>query len=184
MSGPAPREAARTAARETARPIGVIFVCLGNICRSPLAEGTFRAHVEAAGLAEHFTIASAGTIGHHVGDAPDPRSVAVAKRHRIDISAQRGRRFVRDDHQRFDYIVVMDASNHRDVLALRAAAGTASGSGSGSAQAAVTLLLDEIDGGFVPDPYYGTADDYQRVWELIHPATAALLARIRRERGL
>jgi protein-tyrosine phosphatase len=173
MSGPAPRE--------TARPIGVIFVCLGNICRSPLAEGTFRAHVEAAGLAEHFTIASAGTIGHHVGDAPDPRSVAVAKRHHIDISAQRGRRFVRDDHQRFDYIVVMDASNHRDVLALRAAA---AGTASGSAQAAVTLLLDEIDGGFVPDPYYGTADDYQRVWELIHPATAALLARIRRERGL
>lgn len=172
MSEPAPQAAAR--------PIGVIFVCLGNICRSPLAEGTFRAHVEAAGLAGHFTIASAGTIGHHVGEAPDPRSVAVAKRHHIDISAQRGRRFVRDDHHRFDYIVVMDASNHRDVLALRAAAGSATA----SHPATVTLLLDEIDGGFVPDPYYGTADDYQRVWELIHPATAALLARIRRERGL
>ncbi|MCB9529023.1 MAG: low molecular weight phosphotyrosine protein phosphatase [Myxococcales bacterium] len=162
-------------AKPTGEPVSVVFVCLGNICRSPLAEGAFRAHVEAAGLGARFVIDSAGTAGYHVGEGPDPRSVAVAKRAGVDISAQRARQLVRDDLGRFDHVVAMDGQNRRDLARLERLVGD---------RAAVSLLLDEVGGGQVPDPYYGGPEGFDRVWEMVHRATGALLDRIRRERGI
>lgn len=155
--------------------VGVLFVCLGNICRSPLAEGAFRAHVKAAGLGDRFEIDSAGTGGWHVGEAPDPRSVAEARRNGIDISRQRGRQLVRDDFARFAHIVVMDDSNRRNTLKLAR----------GDEARRVTRLLDEVPGGpdQVPDPYYGGEDGFTHVWDLVNTATAALLERLRAEHG-
>ncbi len=157
--------------------IGVLFVCLGNICRSPLAEGTFRAHVEAAGLGEHFEIDSAGTGGYHAGEGPDPRSVAEARKNGLDISGQRARKLVAADLDRFAYVVVMDDSNRRNTLRLART----------PAQAArVSRLLDEVHGGpsEVPDPYYGGPDGFTHVWNLVDDATGALLKRIRAARGI
>lgn len=159
------------------QPIGVLFVCLGNICRSPLAEGAFRAHVEAAGLTARFDIDSAGTAGYHAGERPDPRSVAEARKNGLDISGQRSRKLVRADFARFAHIVVMDASNRRNTLELAEGADDA---------AKVTRLLDEVRGGpsEVPDPYYGGRDGFTHVWTLVDGATAALLERIRAVHGL
>ncbi len=158
------------------RRVGVLFVCLGNICRSPLAEGAFRAHVEAAGLGDRFEIDSAGTGRWHVGEAPDPRSVEEARRHGIDISGQRARQFTTADYRRFDHIVVMDESNRCDVLV---------GVDDPADVARVSRLLDALDDGpeEVPDPYYGGPGGFRRVWTLVNDATGALLARIRRARG-
>lgn len=156
-------------------PVRVTFVCLGNICRSPLAEGAFRAHVTAAGLADRFEIDSAGTAGYHAGEGPDPRSVAVAKRMGHDIAQQRSRQFVEADFARFDYVIAMDGQNRRDLRRLAESAGQA---------ADVTLLMDEVGGGQVPDPYYGGADGFDRVWAMVYEATGALLDRIRRERSI
>jgi len=156
--------------------IGVVFVCLGNICRSPLAEGAFRAHVDAAGLGERFHIDSAGTGRWHVGEPPDPRSVSEARAHGVDIGRQRGRQLVRADFERFEHVVVMDDSNRRDASKLA----------DGAARGRLSRLLDEIPGGVreVPDPYYGGEDGFAHVWDLVHGATAALLDRIRRQHGL
>lgn len=156
-------------------PVRVVFVCLGNICRSPLAEGAFRAHVTAAGLADRFEVDSAGTAGYHAGEGPDPRSVAVAKRMGHDIARQRSRQFVEGDFARFDYVIAMDGQNRRDLRRLAESAGL-----SGDA----TLLMDEVGGGQVPDPYYGGPDGFDRVWAMVYEATGALLDRIRRERSI
>ncbi len=145
----------------------VCFVCLGNICRSPLAEGLFRHHVTQAGLQADFEIDSAGTGGWHVGEAPDRRSVEVARRHGLDISHQSARKFVAADLDRFDHVVAMDASNLSNIRRL------------GSGRAAVTMLLDETGGGEVPDPYYGAGDGFERVYTMVDAACAALLERLR-----
>ena len=88
------------------------MVCLGNICRSPLAEGILRSKVDTSLI----QVDSAGTAGYHIGNPPDPRSVAVARKYQIDISNQRCRRFVREDFERYDHIFVMDQSNYQDVI--------------------------------------------------------------------
>ncbi|MCB9536967.1 MAG: low molecular weight phosphotyrosine protein phosphatase [Myxococcales bacterium] len=150
------------------KTIRVCFVCLGNICRSPLAEGAFRRHVEAAGLADRFEIDSAGTGHWHAGEPPDPRSVAEAKKHGVDISRQRARQFVAADLQRFDVVCAMDGSNLRNLLAL----------GEGAAE--VAMLLDED----VPDPYYGRGDGFARVWSMVDRGCADLLAALRARHGL
>ncbi len=146
----------------------VCFVCLGNICRSPLAEGAFRRHVEAAGLGDRFEIDSAGTGRWHVGEPPDPRSVAEAKKNGVDISRQRARQFVAADLQRFDVVCAMDRNNLRDLLAL----------GEGTAE--VAMLLDED----VPDPYYGRGDGFARVWSMVDRGCADLLTALRARHGL
>lgn len=158
-------------------PIRVVFVCLGNICRSPLAEGAFRAHVEEAGLTARFEIDSAGTGHWHVGERPDPRSVQIADKMGVDITRQRGRQFVAADFDRFDYVRAMDRSNLRNLEKLARTP---------EHRAKLALMLDELDGGpsEVPDPYYGGRDGFRHVWDMVDGATAALLDRIRRARGL
>ncbi len=150
------------------KTIRVCFVCLGNICRSPLAEGAFRRHVDAAGLADHFEIDSAGTGHWHAGEPPDPRSVAEAKKNGVDISRQRARQFVAADLERFDVVRAMDGSNLRALLAL------------GEGEADVAMLLDED----VPDPYYGRGDGFARVWSMVDRGCADLLAALRARYGL
>ena len=156
----------------------VLFVCLGNICRSPLAEGAFRRHVEAAGLADKFEIDSAGTGDWHVGDPPDPRSIRVAQKHGVDLTTLRGRQIRPADLQRFDEIFAMDRANLRDIKRLAG----------GSSRARISLLLEETanpngskagEALDVPDPYYGGPDGFEHVWTLVDEACGALLERLR-----
>ena len=149
----------------------VLFVCLGNICRSPLAEGAFREHVSKAGLTDQFLIDSAGTGHWHAGEAPDRRSVAIARAHGVDISMQRARQLQRSDLERFDYILAMDRSNLETIQSM-----------AGTLSASVSLMLNETSAGEtdVPDPYYGAHEQFERVWQMVDEAAEALLARIRK----
>lgn len=142
----------------------ILFVCLGNICRSPLAEGIFRSLVAQSGLPDRFTIDSAGTGAWHAGKPPDPRSIDVAARNGIDISGQRARQVQAQDFQAFGTIVAMDRDN---LATLRS---RASG---GAAQ--LRLLLEAPDRD-VPDPYYGGADGFEQVFQLVRSGCAGLLA--------
>lgn len=144
----------------------ILMVCLGNICRSPLAEGILQEKAREAGLG--WTVDSAGTGYWHVGSPPDRRSVATARRHGIDISAQRGRQFQVADFQRFDHIFVMDTQNLRDVLRLAADDGQ---------RAKVSLILDQThpdQARSVPDPYYDD-DGFEAVFEMLDEACAAFV---------
>ena len=135
------------------------MVCLGNICRSPLAEGIMQSKVNS----ENVFVDSANTAGYHIGNAPDPRSIAVAKAHGLDISKQRCRKFQTEDFTRFDRIYVMDKSNYANVLAKATSV---------EDKQKVRLLLSEIDGKTkeVPDPYYGGDDGFEKVYQLINEA--------------
>ena len=139
-----------------AEPVSVLFVCLGNICRSPLAEGILRHMAEQKHL--NWEIDSAGTGNWHVGDPPDARSVKVARQHGIDISGLRGRQFSAGDFDTFDRIYVMDLDNYRDVL--RKARNDAD-------RDKVQLLLEHQQP--VPDPWYDDAL-FEPVYNLIHNA--------------
>ena len=143
------------------------MVCLGNICRSPLAEGILKSKIDSS----RIHVDSAGTAGYHVGSPPDPRSVAVARKYQIDISQQRCRRFIREDFERFDHIFVMDQSNYQDVLELAE---------EDEHYNKVRLLLEEIGPGpsEVPDPYYGGDQGFEYVFELIDQACEALVLRL------
>ena len=153
-----------------ASPASVLFVCLGNICRSPLAEGVFRSVIEARGFGDRVLVDSAGTGGWHQGSAPDPRSIAIAALHGIDIAGQKARKFRPDDFERFDLILGMDRSNVDD---LRALAPT------GSAER-VELFIGQAVGGprDVPDPYYGGEDGFAAVYRMIRDASEALADRL------
>lgn len=146
----------------------VLFVCLGNICRSPLAEGVFRTLVDEAGQTGRFTVDSAGTGAWHIGNPPDPRSIDVAARHGLDISAQRARQVCTDDFRRFDTIVAMDRDN-LETLKSRAAGG--------SARLRLLLNTPERD---VPDPYYGGPDGFDRVLQLVRAGCVDLLDSLER----
>lgn len=155
----------------------ILFVCLGNICRSPLAEGVFRHHVQAAGLAHRFAIASAGTGGWHVGEPPDPRTCASALERGIDIRHQRARQLQPGDLLRHDLILAMDRSNLRDVKKLDRKAELAH----------VRLFRDfdpEPGDGEVPDPYYGGEEGFRLVFEIVDRTSRALLEHLRREFAL
>ncbi len=141
--------------------VSLLFVCLGNICRSPLAEGIFAHEAAAAGLGHSFTVDSAGTGGWHVGSLPDPRSIAVAARHGIDLTAQRARQVSAADFSRFDVILAMDSANLRTLLAARPK-GT---------NADVRRFLDQD----VPDPYYGADDGFEAVFQMIRSGSLRLL---------
>lgn len=152
--------------------VSVLFVCLGNICRSPTAEGVFRALVEKEGLADRLRIDSAGTAAFHIGEPPDGRSQAAALRRGIDMSCQRARRVRGDDFNRFDYILAMDTINHAELLAACPP----------GEEAKVSLLLDfaaGVEGKGVPDPYYGRGNGFEVVLDLIELATVGLLDDIR-----
>ncbi|MCC7505727.1 MAG: low molecular weight phosphotyrosine protein phosphatase [Saprospiraceae bacterium] len=146
----------------------ILMVCLGNICRSPLAEGILQDKIDRLGLG--WMVDSAGTGHWHVGDSPDRRSVAVARSHGIDISGQRGRQFQPRDFERFDHILVMDDQNHRDVLRLAHA---------DEHREKVRLILDysRPEGGHVvPDPYYDD-NGFEHVFQLLDEACEAFIRR-------
>jgi protein-tyrosine phosphatase len=145
----------------------ILFVCAGNICRSPLAEGIFRHMAASAGRAGEFEIDSAGTGGWHQGDAPDRRSIAVASAHGVDISAQRARRISAEDFDRFDLILAMDHDNLRNLqkFASQAALGKI------HLFAALTLQRSED----VPDPYYGRREDFEAVYTMLFAGCSTLL---------
>jgi len=151
------------------RPVSILFVCLGNICRSPLAEGVFRAVVDAQGEASRFRVDSAGTGGWHAGSAPDPRSIAIAARHGIDISGQQARQIRPQDFAEFDVILGMDRSNVDD---LRRVAPV-------QALPRIHLYLDFATRrvGDVPDPYYGGPEGFADVYRMIRVASEALAGR-------
>lgn len=154
----------------------VLFVCMGNICRSPTAHAVFRSQVDAAGLAGRIGIDSAGTHGYHVGLPPDPRAVRVAAGRGYDLAGLRARRVESPDLGRFEYVVAMDRAN---LALLDRLAG-------GEASAHPRLLLDYVDylrGREVPDPYYGGATGFERMLDLVEEGCAGLLAEIRRSRG-
>lgn len=140
----------------------ILFVCLGNICRSPLAEGICRARLEAAGLAGRVRVDSAGTGDWHVGKPPDPRSVAVARAHGIDLTPLRARQVSRRDFTRFEHILAMDASNLSDLRALSPDKGGAR----------LVRFLDRD----VPDPYFGGPDGFEQVFGMLSDGVDVLLA--------
>lgn len=137
----------------------VLMVCLGNICRSPLAEGILKDKVDP----DKVFVDSAGTGGYHIGNKPDTRSIDVARNHGLDITAQRCRKFFSADFEDFDLIYVMDKSNYANVLSL---------ANSESEAKKVKLLLEVIDDSplEVPDPYYGGNDGFEKVYQMIDQA--------------
>ncbi|UVE19234.1 low molecular weight phosphotyrosine protein phosphatase [Pseudomonas sp. LS44] len=149
----------------------VLFVCLGNICRSPTAEGVFRRKLSEAGLAERVTVDSAGTGDWHIGKAADARTSLAARQRGYDLSALRARQVEVADFSRFDLILAMDHSNLRDLQRMQPAV----------AQAELDLYLRRYDLPLdeVPDPYYGGADGFEQVLDLIEQASDALLAEVR-----
>lgn len=148
----------------TQRP-SVLFVCLGNICRSPLAEGAFRAEVVRAGL--EVEVDSAGTGDWHIGHPPDPRAIATARRHGVDISGYRARRVREDDFHRFTHIVAMDSENLANLRRLQPPDGAAD----------VSLMLDHLEarrGQSVADPYYGDDAGFEVTWQDVCLGAAGL----------
>jgi len=149
----------------------VLFVCMGNICRSPTAEGVFRERAARAGMANRIVIASAGTGDWHVGEPPDRRAIAHAAKRGYDLRKQRARQICDDDFRRFHWILAMDRANLRDVIAMRPQAHDGH----------VGLFLDlapELGVREVPDPYYGGADGFEHVLDLIEAASDSLLKKI------
>jgi protein-tyrosine phosphatase len=143
----------------------VLFVCLGNICRSPLAEAAFRAEAKRIGL--DVEVDSAGTGSWHVGEPPDRRAQAEARRHGIDISGYRARKVSREDFRRFTHILALDAENLRDLRRLMPPDATAE----------LSLLLDHVpgrEGEAVADPWYGGPADFEITWSDVTAAAAAL----------
>lgn len=148
----------------------VLFVCMGNICRSPLAEGIFRKGLTDAGLEAQVEIDSAGTGNWHAGDAPDIRSIETAGRHGIDISMQRARQIEALDFDRFDLVLAMDRSNE---ATLKARAPS-------SRHDRIHLFCDHTLGrrDDIPDPYYGGGDGFDNVYELLREGCQSLVAQL------
>jgi protein-tyrosine phosphatase len=151
-------------------PASILFVCLGNICRSPLAEGVFRSVIESRGAGNKVFVDSAGTGGWHQGSKPDPRSIAIAARYGIDISGQKARKIQLDDFEQFDLILGMDRSNTQDLKALAPT----------QTRDRVHLFLEFANGrtSEVPDPYYGGPDGFADVYRMIRDASEGLADRL------
>ncbi len=152
--------------------IKVLFVCMGNICRSPLAEGAFSSFLERHRLSESISVDSAGTHDYHVGEPPDPRAQASALRRGMDISHQRARLVQREDFARFDYILAMDRQNYARLEKLSAQ----------EDRHKLKLFLDyapHLGEGEVPDPYYGGPGGFERVLDMVEEAAQGLLEHIR-----
>jgi protein-tyrosine phosphatase len=154
----------------------VLFVCMGNICRSPTAEGVFRAHVRRHAPGLDIEIDSAGTHAYHVGEPPDPRTIAAATRRGIDLTGLRARQVLDADFERFDLILAMDRLNHATLLE-RSPPGHRECIRTLLEFAGKTTLVD------VPDPYYGGAKGFDDVLDLVESAAEGLLAEIRRRSG-
>lgn len=137
------------------------MVCLGNICRSPLAEGILQSKLDA----KHYHVDSAGTASYHIGNKPDPRSIAIAKANGLNIDKQKARQFTKQDFKDFDWIYAMDKSNYKNILALASTK---------QEEAKVKLILNtsfpdkNLD---VPDPYYGGDKGFEKVYNLLDHAS-------------
>ncbi len=152
--------------------IKVLFVCLGNICRSPLGEGIFRHRVTQAGLEAYFDIDSAGTGNWHVGSEPHHGSQRVASERGVDISGQRARQIRPEDLKAYDYVVAMDAQNLADIRSLDPA---------GEATARLVRMMEfapHRGTPDVPDPYFGGPEGFDLVYDLVDEACAGLLEQI------
>ena len=150
----------------------MLFVCLGNICRSPMAEGAFRVAAQARGLAA--LVDSAGTASYHLGHEPDPRAITVARKHGIDIAGQTARQIERDDFHRFTHIIAMDRANLEGLRSKAPRDGTAR----------LAMLLDAVEGRRgepVADPYYGDAAAFEAAWQVINRGVEAWAERLLRE---
>ncbi len=159
-----------------AEPTRILFVCMGNICRSPLAESVFRHLARERGVEDRFELDSAGTSGYHVGAAPDRRSAATALGRGVEVTG-RSRQLAAVDLRRFDYVIAMDADNLQEIEALHAAAG-------GTARVHRLREWDPEGGGLdVPDPYYGGARGFEDVHDMVERSCAALLDHLLREQG-
>jgi protein-tyrosine phosphatase len=159
-------------------PVRVCFVCLGNICRSPTAEGVFRHLASEAGLSSAFEIDSAGTAGYHSGEPPDHRARAAGKRAGIPVGGS-ARQFVAADFARFDHVIAMDAANAKDLRRIAP---------SHEASNKIRLLRSfdpaAVSNAPIPDPYYGEEQSFDDVLELCRTACRHLLEEIRKERRL
>lgn len=146
----------------------ILMICLGNICRSPLAEGLMRSKLNFT----KFKVDSAGTSGGHKGQAPDKRSIAIAKKNGLDITNQKSRKLLKEDFQKFDYIYVMDQSNYDDVISLASTE---------EEKKKVIKILDEAfpdENLDVPDPYYGGTQGFESVYRMLDRATDVIAKRI------
>ena len=146
----------------------VLFVCLGNICRSPLGEGVFRSLLEQEGVLDRYLVDSCGTGGWHVGSKPHRDSIKIARENGVDITGQRARQLQSSDFREFDYLVAMDTSNRRDILSLSTAI----------PEKVLCLrefddVSDDLD---VPDPYYGGWDGFVEVHDIIHRCCTRMLS--------
>ncbi len=154
-------------------PIKILMVCLGNICRSPLAEGILASKLPN----DKFIVDSAGTGSWHIGHKPDERSIAIAKKNKLDISEQKGRQFTTSDFETFDYIYVMDNSNYWDVVQLV----------DNKAQTEkVQLILNELfpnENVDVPDPYFGLPNGFESVYKMLDEACEVLAKRLIEKHG-
>jgi protein-tyrosine phosphatase len=153
--------------------VRVLFVCMGNICRSPTAEGVFRHLVRAEGYDRAIQIDSAGTHGYHIGQPPDPRASATALMRGIDLSDLRARRVAKEDFEIYDYVLAMDRDNYQDLLAFCPA----------QHRQKLRLFMDfapDLGIREVPDPYYGGAGGFEQVLDMVEAAALGLLDDIRR----
>ncbi len=149
----------------------LLLVCLGNICRSPLAEGALRARLAESRLAGEIEVDSAGTGDWHAGQPPDGRAIACAREHGVDISGLCARQLRSADFAYFDWVLCADSANLRDVLRLAPP----------EARPRVALLMEWAGvepGGEIPDPYTGGAQDFEQVWRLVDSAAQAVVARL------
>lgn len=157
--------------------VKVLMVCMGNICRSPMAHGYFEHLVREAGLDTQIQVDSAGTHAYHVGNPPDTRAQQTARRRGIELSGQRARQAMREDFHTFDYVLAMDRDNHA-LLADLCPEGQ---------EHKLRLFLEfapQLTEREVPDPYYGGAEGFERVFDMVEAAAAGLLAEIRSRHGI
>ena len=152
--------------------VKVLFVCMGNICRSPTAEGVFRHKVEQSNLQNQISIDSAGTHAYHVGNSPDKRAQEAALKRSIDLSNQHARRVHSDDFSEFDYIIAMDESNMEDLLAICPVGY--------EDRLHLFLAFSDSEHSEVPDPYYGQGRGFEIVLNLVEDASEGLLQHIRK----
>jgi protein-tyrosine phosphatase len=157
--------------------IKVLFVCLGNICRSPLAEAIFNHKIQQNGISNHFDVDSCGTSNYHIGDQPDPRTLASAKKNGVNIN-HLGRQLRPADLERYDYILAMDQSNLDNIFLLKDA----------EKYAEKISLLGKFDpegkGAEVPDPYFGGEEGFQFVYEMLDRTLDCFIRHVRKHHSV